>query len=177
MADENVMRTIRLEKATVNIGAGKEQSMLEKGIKLIKSLTGKEPVKTITNKRIPTWGLRPGIPIGCKLTLRGKEAEDILKRMLSAKSNTLSAAKFDNEGNVSFGVPEYIDIEGSKYDPEVGIIGLQISATLTRPGFRLKNRKVKPKTIPKQHRITKEEAIKFMKDKFNIKIEEEEQEE
>jgi len=81
----NPMRNIRIEKITLNVGAGKEQTRLEKGVLLLKGLTGINPVKTFTNKRIPSWGLRPGLPIGCKLTLRKKKAEEILKRLLEAK--------------------------------------------------------------------------------------------
>ena len=68
----DLMKAIKIEKVTLNVGAGKEQSKLEKGIVLLKNITGINPVKTFTNKRIPTWGLRPGLPIGCKLTLRKK---------------------------------------------------------------------------------------------------------
>ena len=50
--DLNVMRSIKIDKLTLNFGAGKDQKQLEKGIFLIKQLTGKEPVKTITTKRI-----------------------------------------------------------------------------------------------------------------------------
>ena len=168
--NQNPMRKITVEKITLNVGAGKDENTLKKGIKLITQLAGKEPIKTTAKKRIPNWGLRPGLPIGCKLTLRGKEAEDMIVRMLKAKENILNEKQFDNNGNVAFGVPEYIDITGAKYDPEIGIMGLEIAITLTRPGFRIKARKLKTKSVGKAHRITKEEAIDFMKTKFNAKI-------
>lgn len=165
---ENPMRKITVEKVTLNIGAGKDENTLKKGIKLITQLTGKEPIKTLAKKRIPTWGLRPGLPIGCKLTLRGKEAEEMIVRMLKAKENILKESQFDNNGNVAFGVSEHIDIQGAKYDPEIGIMGIEIAITLTRPGFRIKTRKLKTKSVGKAHRITKEEAINFMKENFRI---------
>ena len=90
----NPMRNIRIGKVTLNVGAGKEQTKLEKGILLLKHITGINPVKTFTNKRIPTWGLRPGLPIGCKLTLRGKSAKEMLIRLLSAKDNTLNERQY-----------------------------------------------------------------------------------
>src|SRR3989339_312772 len=77
----NPMREVKIEKVTLNVGAGKEQTRLEKGVLLLKGLTGINPVKTFTNKRIPSWGLRPGLPIGCKLTLRKKKAEEIFKQL------------------------------------------------------------------------------------------------
>ena len=167
------MKQIRLVKLTLNIGAGKEQAVLERGVALIKQITGVEPVKTITQKRIPGWGLRPGLPIGCKITLRGEEASKLAKRLLVAKSNTLSKNNFDEEGNVSFGIKEYIDIPETKYDPKIGIMGLQASLTLERPGFRVKKRKIMKRIIPRGHRISREESIGFMKDTFGVKLKEE----
>ena len=169
----NAMKEIRVEKLTLNIGAGKEQAVLERGVNLLKQITGIDPVKTITQKRIPGWGLRPGLPIGCKITLRREEAVKLVKRLLVAKNNMLSKANFDEEGNVSFGIKEYIDIPDSKYDPKIGIMGLQASLTLERPGFRIKKRKVLKRTLPRDHRIAKDESISFMKDNFGIKIKEE----
>jgi large subunit ribosomal protein L5 len=167
---DNAMKAIRVEKITLNIGAGKNQEKLEKGIKLIKNITGIPPVKTFTKKRIPTWGLRPGLPIGCKLTLRRKKAVELLTRVLQAKDNTLEAGQFDEEGNLAFGIPEYIDISGANYDPEIGIMGLEVCVTLERPGFRIKKRRHKKKRIPPSHRIKKEEAIEYMKKEFKVKI-------
>jgi large subunit ribosomal protein L5 len=166
----HAMKKISIEKITLNFGAGKEQKKLEKGIKLIKTLTGIEPVKTVTQKRIPGWGLRPGLPIGCKLTLRGNKAQEALNRLLEAKDRILSENNFDNHGNISFGLSEYIDIPGMSYDPEIGVIGLQVSLTLKRPGFRLRRRKMFNKPLSKKIIITKEDSISFMKESFNVSI-------
>jgi large subunit ribosomal protein L5 len=175
MADEQVMKKIRVDKLTLNIGAGKEQAVLERGVVLLKQITGINPVKTITQKRIPGWGLRPGLPIGCKITIRGEEATKLVKRLLIAKSSMLSKNNFDDEGNVSFGIKEYIDIPDTKYDPKIGIMGLQASMTLERPGFRVKKRKIMKRVLPRDHRISKKESIDFLKDNFGIKIKEEQQ--
>jgi len=170
----NKMKEIRIEKVTLNVGAGKDQKVLEKGIKLLTNLTGTAPVKTITDKRLQAWGLRPGLPIGCKLTLRGEAAEKLIPRLLHAKDNILSDKSFDNHGNISFGLPEYMDIKDAKYDPEIGMMGLQASITLTRPGFRIRNRKIRNAKVSKTHQIKQEESIKFMKEKYAIKIGEKE---
>src|SRR3989338_3773935 len=106
----NPMKNIKVGKITLNVGAGKNTAKLEKGMKLIEALAGKPPVKTFTTKRIPTWGVRPGLPLGCKLTLRKKEARELLARLLTAKENKLSQKQFDGAGNLAFGVHEYIDI-------------------------------------------------------------------
>ena len=168
------MREIRIEKLTLNIGAGKAQDVLEKGLKLLKTLSTRDPVKTFTNKRIPAWGLRPGLPIGCKITLRKEEAKKMLLRLLEAKDYILSENQFDENGNLSFGLKEYIDIPGMKYEPEIGMMGFEVCITLERPGFRIKKRKNLKKKIPPKHKISKEEAVEFMKTNFKVKFGEEE---
>jgi large subunit ribosomal protein L5 len=168
------MREIRIEKITLNIGAGKDQARLEKGMKLLENITGIKPIKTFAKKRIPGWGLRPGLPIGCKLTLRKNAAVELFTKLLKAVDNNLKPSQFDMCGNVAFGIHEYIDIPGVKYDPSIGIMGLEICITLERPGFRIKKRKMKRKKISSRQAITKEEAIKFMESKFNVKVGEEE---
>lgn len=170
----NPNRDIRIEKITLNIGAGKDQEKLERGFLLLKNITGVSPVKTITNKRIPGWGLRPGLPIGCKLTLRKEKATEVLTRLLDAKTFTLQEKQFDSYGNIAFGIPEYIDIKGVKYDPKIGIMGLEVCITLERNGYRVKKRHLYQNRLSKKHIITKDEAIDFMKKNFNIKIGEEE---
>jgi len=174
METEQIMKKIRIDKVTLNLGAGKDEDRLKKGKKLLKQITGVEPVNTFTKKRIPGWGLRPGLAIGCKITLRHKKAIEILKNLLEAKDNVLSLDNFDNQGNLSFGIAEYIDIPGMKYDPEIKIMGLEVAITLERPGFRIKRRRIKKKGISKKHMIAKEESVTFMKKEFGIKIKEEE---
>ncbi|MBW3017423.1 50S ribosomal protein L5 [Candidatus Woesearchaeota archaeon] len=169
MNENNKMREIRVEKLTLNFGAGKDGDLLEKGVKLLHLISGKEPVKTITTKRIPEWGVRPGLPLGCKITLRGKEATDLLQRLLKAKSHKIKERSFTS-GNFSFGLHEYIDIPDIKYQPELGIIGFEVAVTLSRPGFRVKERKVRLKSLPKRHRISKEDTIKFAQEKLGITV-------
>ena len=166
----HAMREIKIEKVILNIGAGKDQSKLDKAVLLLKNISGKNPVKTYTNKRIQEWGLRPGLPIGCKITLRGNEAKEILVRLLDAKDNNLTDSQFDNNGNISFGINEYIDITSVKYEPKIGIMGLQICITLKRPGFRIKRRYLQKRKIPTRHQIKKQEAIDFMKKNFDVKV-------
>jgi len=160
---EQVMRQIKIEKITLNVGAGTDKNLLDRGVILLKSITGVDPVKTITSKRIPGWSLRPGLPIGCKVTLRGIKAVEVLKRLLVAKDNNLSISKFDDNGNFAFGLHEYIDIPGIKYDPAIGMMGLEVSVTLARPGFRIKIRRLRKTKVGKNHLIVQEEAVQFVK--------------
>lgn len=171
MKQGNIMRNIGIEKVTLNIGAGKNPEKLDKGVKLIATISGKKPIKTITNKRIPSWGLRPALPIGCKVTVRKNDAVVLLKRLVEAVEKKLKDSQFDNEGNISFGVTEYINVPGVKYDPDIGLMGFQVCITLERKGFRVKRRKLLTKKIAKSHKITKSEAIQFMKDNYQVSVE------
>ncbi len=171
----NVMKQIRVEKLTLNIGVGQAGDKLEKATKLLGLISGSKPVQTRTMKRIPTWGLRPKLNIGCKVTLRGEKAKELLVRLLSAKDKLISLNSFDKFGNLSFGIAEYIDIPGVNYDPDIGIIGLECAVTVERPGFRIKRRRIKSK-VSKRNFITREESAEYFKSNFKIKIKEEEEE-
>ena len=157
----NPMRKIKIAKITLNVGAGKNEDMLKKSPRLLEKLSPVKAVNTLTKKRIPGWGLRPGLAIGCKTTVR-TGTEKLLKRLMAAKENTLSKKNFDTQGNFSFGIPEYIDIAGMEYDPELKILGLDAAVTLERPGYRLAKKRIRAHTLGKKHRITKEEAIQFV---------------
>lgn len=166
------MQQIHIEKLTLNVGAGRDQEKLDKGMKLIEYLTGVKPVKTITHKRKQAWGLRPGLPIGCKVTIRGEDKKELIRKFIEAKDNSLKNTQFDNNGNVSFGVHEYINIPGVKYNPEIGIMGFQIAITLSRPGKRIARRRLGKNKVPEKQRVSKEEAIDFMKKEFNVELDE-----
>lgn len=165
----NPMREIRIAQISLNIGVGKDEDKLKKGLKLLKKITQLTPVQTTTQKRIPGWSLRPGLAIGCKVNVR-KQTTELLKRLLVAKENILSQKNFDTQGNFAFGIPEYIDIQGIEYDPDLKIMGLEVAVTLERPGFNTKKRRIKPKKIGSKHQITKEEAIQFIQKKFSTTI-------
>ncbi len=169
----NKMKEVKIEKVTLNMGTGGPGENLDKAMKLLKSITKEKPVSTTTKKRIPGWGIRPGLQIGCKVTIRGKKAEILLKRLFEAKGNKLNPHSFDDQGNLSFGIPEYLDVPGAEYDPSIGIIGFEAAVSLSRPGFRIKHRRIMKRSIQKKCRITKDEAKEFIKNKYLIRIGEE----
>ncbi|MFA6420411.1 MAG: 50S ribosomal protein L5, partial [archaeon] len=117
------MQEVLMDKVTVNMGVGAEPEEMKKGMLIMQLITGKKPCKTVTQARIPDWGLRPGVEIGIKVTLRGNDAMNFLKRAFLAKLNKMAAKSFDKEGNFGFGVREYIDLPDAKYDPKLGIKG------------------------------------------------------
>lgn len=163
------MREIRIEKVTLNMGCGDNKDKIEKAAKLLEMLTERKPVIT-NSKRRSTFGVPKGKPIGVMLTLRGKKAEDFLRKAFYAVDNKLKSSQFDNEGNFSLGVKEYIDIQGVKYSHQVGMMGLDVAVALDRPGFSIKKRKIQKRKIPKNHRINKEEAMVWVKNKFGVGI-------
>ena len=159
---ENPMRKIRIEKIALSVGATGEN--LEKGVKLLKLLTGKKPAKRKSVKRIPALGVRPGLEVGAVVTIR-KGAEEMLKRILVAIDNTLRAKQM-SENNFSFGLKEYIEIPGIEYQRDIGIIGFDVTVVFKRAGRRVRTRKIAAGRIPKRQVISKEEIIKFMEDNF-----------
>lgn len=163
------MREIEIEKVTLNVGCGGDLEKIERAKKLLKFLTGREPYTTKSRKR-STFGIAKGKPVGAMVTIRGKEAEEFLKRALHAVEYKLKTSQFDEEGNLSFGVKEYIDIQGVKYSHEIGMLGLDVCVTLKRPGFRIKYRRIQKRKIPKKHRISKEEAIEWFKSKYGVDV-------
>lgn len=163
------MRDIRLAKVTVNMGAGESGPKLEKCKKIMELITKKKVVITSTHKR-STFGVPKNRPIGVKTTLRGMEAIEFLKKVLQAADNKLKESQFDDNGNFSFGIHEYIHIPGIRYDPDVGILGMDVAVTLERPGFRVRKRMIRPGKIGKSHLIKKEEAIQWAKNNLGIEI-------
>lgn len=165
--EQNPMRNIRMAELTLNCGATGEK--LERAIKLLRMMTSKEPVKTLSKRRIPSFDIRPGLQIGCKVTLRGKEAETLLRRLLEAIGNQLSSRQV-GQGQLSFGIHEYIEIPGVQFSREIGILGFDVSVNLARAGSKIAKRKSRKGHIPLRHKITKEETEMFMQTKFNTKI-------
>lgn len=169
---ENPMRAIKLAKVTVHIGVGKSGEMLEKAKKILTDLTGQKPCTKQAKMTIKEFGIREGEPVSCLTTLRGEKATAFLKRGLEAVSNSIKQSSFDENGNFAFGIKEHIEIPGTKYQPELGIFGMDVVASLERPGYRVKRRRIRPSRIGKSHRVTREDAIKFVTENFGVQIKE-----
>ncbi|MCF7910607.1 50S ribosomal protein L5, partial [Candidatus Pacearchaeota archaeon] len=164
---ENVMRKIKIEKIVLSVGANGED--LEKGFKLLQMLSdGRKPTKTKSKKRIPSLGVRPGLEIGAVVTIR-KDPEKFLEKFLSAIDNQLKKKQI-SDNNFSFGIKEYLEIPGVDYQREIGILGLDITVVFKRTGRRVKLKKMKKGKIPKRQKISKQEIIKFMEDKFHTEF-------
>lgn len=164
------MKEPKVDKVTLNIGVGHAGADLENAKTLLSRLSGCKAVATAARVRNPVFKIKKGDPIGAKTTMRGKVALEFLKKALAVKSNTLPAKSFDSRGNFSFGVPEYIDIQGAKYDPQIGIIGFDVCVTLRRPGYRVATRRRACAKIGKRHLLTKQDGIDFAKSALGISV-------
>ncbi len=165
-----VMRRIYLEKVALNMGVGKSGDAIETGKKCLEQISGKKPNTRAARKTFRDWGVRKGEPIGVAVTSRGKDAVALLKRLLEAKGNTVNGRSFDDFGNFSFGIGEHIDIPGVKYDPQIGILGLDVSVTLARPGYGVRKRSKHKARVGKRHVITREEAKNYIKTEFGVDV-------
>lgn len=163
---ENKMREIKIEKVVLSVGGTGDY--LEKGYKLLKMLTNRNPSKTKATRRIPTLGVRPGLEVGAVVTIR-KEKEQLLKRLLVAVDNVLKKKQV-SENNFSFGIKEYIEIPGIEYQREIGIMGFDVTVVFKRAGRRVRLRKIKRGKVSKKQIITSEEMIKFMEEHFDTKF-------
>jgi len=164
------MRDVRVGKVVVNIGVGESGEKLNKAQRVLSMITKQKPVQTLAHGSVRDWAVRPNMPIGVKVTLRGDVATDFLRRAFEVRNKQLPDYVFDRFGNFSFGIGDYTDFEGMKYDPEIGVFGMDISVALVRPGFRVARRRVAPGPVPRRHRVTKDEALAFVKQAFGVEV-------
>jgi large subunit ribosomal protein L5 len=164
------MRQVVLDKVVLNIGVGEGGEKLEKAEKVLNQITGMKPKRTLAKKTIREWKIHKKDPIGCIVTVRGQKGMELLGRLLKAVDNRLKESSFDPYGNFSFGIKEHIDIPGIKYDPEIGIFGMDVCVSLARRGYRIARRRRARRKIPMSHRVTKEEAMEWVKTNFGVQI-------
>ena len=158
----NPMRTVKIDKVVLSVGATGDN--LVKGVKLLEVLTKKKPKKTVSNKRIPSLGVRPGLEMGAVVTIR-KNPEEMLKKLLISIDNVIKKKQIAHN-HFSFGIKEYLEIPGMEYQRDVGIMGLDVTVVFKRTGKRVALKKVKRGKFPKKQGVPKEEIIKFMEDNF-----------
>jgi large subunit ribosomal protein L5 len=167
---ENPMRRLRIEKVIVNCSVGEAGARLERAAKILEMLTGQKPSIRKARKTIKGFGIHKGEPIAAMVTLRKERAIEFLRRAFEAVRNTIKAESFDEYGNFAFGVKEHLDMPGTKYDPELGIIGFDVIVHVSRPGIRVTRRRIRRSRIPRSHRPTREEAIEFVKREFGVSV-------
>ena len=169
-APDHPMRRIRLEKVVLNMGVGQSGPALEAAKKALEQISGCKPCPRSARGTQRDFGVRKGEPIGVAVTVRGAQAETLATRLFEAKGNAVARRSFDDFGNFSFGIREHIDIPGVKYDPTVGIIGLDVCVSLARPGYGIRKRSKHKARVGRSHRITADEARSFVAGKFGVEV-------
>ena len=168
---ENVMREIVIDKVVVNIGVGAAGERLNRAARVLEILTHHKPTFTSAKRTVRDFNIRKGLNIGVKVTLRKDDAVSFLKEAFYAKDYKIPVYSFDKNGNAYFGISDYTDFKGMKYDPDIGIFGMDIAIVFKRRGgYRIEKRRIKRMHIPKKMRISKEETIKYLQENFNVKI-------
>ena len=167
---EHPMLKPRIEKVVVNLNVGKSGEPLEKANQVLKEITGQTPVKKKAKKTIRDFGIREGESIAVVVTLRKQKAIDFLKKVLPVVDNKVSKSSFDIHGNFAFGLKEHIEIPGVKYDPEIGIFGMDICVSVNRPGQRLKVRRKQKRRIGPKQMLTPEESMLFVRQTLGAEI-------
>lgn len=168
---QNPMREIRVGKVVLNIGLGKSGEAIERGKKVLEQITGQKPCQRRAKRTIRDFGIHRGEPIGVVVTVRKEKAEQVLRKLLEARDKRLSPSCFDEWGSVSFGIKEHIEIPGIKYDPSIGILGMNVSVLLERPGYRVARRTRRRSRVGRKQRVTREEAVSFFSEKFGVVVE------
>ncbi len=168
--EQHPMLKPRIDKVVVNLNVGKSGEPLEKANKVLQEITGQTPVKKKAKKTIRDFGIREGESIAVVVTLRKQKAVDFLKKVLPVVDNKVSKRSFDERGNFAFGLKEHIEIPGVKYDPDIGIFGMDVCVAVNRPGQRIRIRRKQSKTIGPKHLLTPEESIIFIKQTLGVEI-------
>jgi large subunit ribosomal protein L5 len=166
---ENPMRAIRVLKVVVNAGVGESGEPRTKAERVLQMLTKQKPVATRAHSTNRDFGIRQGQEIGAKVTLRGAAAQEFLDRAFEARDRLLDPDSVDRQGNLSFGIADYTDFTGMKYDPQIGIHGMDISVELGRAGGRVRKRRTSPRPLPRRQRVTPDETRRFLTERFRVR--------
>ena len=174
MSESGTMLDPRITKVTVNIGVGEGGQRLQLAEQVLELVTGQKPVRTLSTSTNRDLGTRVGGPIGCKVTMRDSEkVASFLKDAFWVRQNTLPGYNFDQSGNLSFGISDYTDFPDQKYDPDIGIFGMDVNIVLERPGHRVSRRRRRNTKVARNHRVIRDECKQWFVDNFGITIVEE----
>ncbi|MCI4358010.1 MAG: 50S ribosomal protein L5 [Thermoplasmata archaeon] len=164
----NPYRRVRVIKVVVNAGVGESGEPRTKAEKVLTMVTHQKPVATRARSTNRDFGIRAGQEIGAKVTLRGTAAEEFLDRAFEARDRQFDPLSIDRSGSFSFGMPDYTDFTGMKYDPGIGIVGLDICVEMGRAGWRVRERRIGNRPIPKALRANRDETRAFLAERYHL---------
>jgi large subunit ribosomal protein L5 len=164
------MEQVRLGKVVLHISVGNNWDRLQKARDLLESLTGQTPITRRAKKTVKAFNITQNDPMSCLVTLRGDLARDTLDKMLEAVGGRVKATSFDRAGNFAFGIGEHLDIPGVKYDPAIGIFGLDVAVELVKSGNRVKVRKYKRSALGDSGKVEPAEGMRFVEEEFGVEV-------
>jgi len=170
IVENNPMRALRIGKVVVNMSVGESGTPLEHSQTIIEQITGQKPCQRMAKQTIRSWNIHRKEPIACMVTLRGPKAIEFLKKAFTAVGNRINPKSFDKRGNFAFGIREHIDIPGTKYDPSLGIAGMDVIISIERPGYHIEKRKHAQSKVGKSHRVSPDESIEYIEKTYGVEI-------
>lgn len=136
----NVMQVPKIEKIVVNVGAGEAKDnakLMDQLVEELGLITGQRPVVTKAKKSIANFHLREGMPVGCKVTLRGERMYEFLDRMVNVALprvrdfKGVSGKGFDGRGNYTLGVTEQIMFPEVDLEKVEKVMGMNVCIATT----------------------------------------------
>ena len=137
---KNIMEVPKINKVVLNVGVGREAisntKVLQSVIDTLGLIAGQRPVRTIARKSIAGFKIREGMPLGTKVTLRGKSMYEFLDRLIAVALPAVRDfqglnTKFDAHGNYNLGIKEWVIFPEIDYDMSGKVFGLNITMDTT----------------------------------------------
>ena len=137
---KNEMQIPKLEKIVINIGVGEateNSKTIDAAASDLATITGQKPIICKALRSLAAWKIREGMPLGCKVTLRGERMYEFLDRLINIALprvrdfRGISATSFDGRGNYAFGVKEQLIFPEVDYEKIDRIRGMDIIIVTT----------------------------------------------